>query len=321
MKLKRKKLFFLYWFLLTYIMAVLVFWYIELEKQSRRMTDYKLSELILDDPAFEEKFNAINAEKKRKNVQYIGEGSTFLALIILGAVLMYRAFRKQFAVQQQQENFMMAVTHELKTPIAIAKLNLETLQKHQLDEAKRQKLIQMTLQETNRLNTLASNILMSAQLESGKPSTREDINFSDLVKNIANDFVTRYPDRIWNIFITEDAELEGDSLLLQILVNNLIENAVKYSPAGSAIDCRLEEKNNTLVLTIADNGSGIPDAEKKKVFDKFYRIGSEQTRSAKGTGLGLYLCKKIADDHHATITIGDNQPKGAALIVEFEKKM
>ncbi len=284
------------------------------------MTNYKLSELILDDPAFEEKFNAINAEKQRKTVQYVGEGATFLALILVGAVLMYRAVRKQFVVQQQQENFMMAITHELKTPIAIAKLNLETLQKHQLDEAKREKLIQMTLQETNRLNTLASNILMSAQLESGKSSTREDINFSDLVNNIANDFVTRYPDRTWNIDITEDVELEGDPLLLQILVNNLLENAVKYSPPRSAIVCKLEEYEEGYILTISDNGPGIPDTEKKKVFGKFYRIGSEQTRSAKGTGLGLYLCRKIADDHHASITIEDNDPKGASVIVEFEKK-
>lgn len=320
MKLKGRKLFLLYWFLLLYIVAVLVFWFIELERQSRRMTNYKLSELILDDPAFEEKFNAINAEKQRKTVQYVGEGSTFLALILVGAVLMYRAVRKQFVVQQQQENFMMAITHELKTPIAIAKLNLETLQKHQLDEAKREKLIQMTLQETNRLNTLASNILMSAQLESGKPSTREDINFSDLVKNIANDFVTRYPDRTWNIDVAEDVELEGDPLLLQILVNNLLENAVKYSPPRSAIVCKLEEYEGGDMLTISDNGPGIPDIEKKKVFGKFYRIGSEQTRSAKGTGLGLYLCRKIADDHHASITIEDNDPKGTSVIVEFEKK-
>ncbi len=321
MKLKGKKLFLLYWILLLYIIAALVFWYLELEKQNRQMTEYKLSELVLDDPFFNEKFNKINEEKERKSGQFIGEGVTFLALIILGAVFMYRAVKRQFILKKQQENFMMAITHELKTPIAIAKLNLETLQKHQLDERKRQKLLQMTLQETNRLNSLASNILISAQLEAGKSFTNEEINFSDLVKSSVNDFINRFPDRSWDVSIADDVEIEGDLLLLQMLVNNLIENAVKYSPPGSAIGCNLEKGDRAYVLKITDQGSGIAVDEKKKVFAKFYRIGSEQTRSAKGTGLGLYLCKKIAADHNASITIEDNKPTGSILIVEFENRI
>ncbi len=94
---------------------------------------------------------------------------------------------------------------------------------------RRQKLLQMTLQETNRLNSLASNILISAQLESGKSFTREEINFSDLVQNCMNDFTTRFPDRMWSASIVDDAGNGRRPLLLQILVNNLIENAVKYS--------------------------------------------------------------------------------------------
>jgi K+-sensing histidine kinase KdpD len=299
-------------------MAALVFWFMELEKQNRRMTNYKLSELVLDDPSFNEKFNRIVSEKDRKTAQYVGEGATFLILIIIGAIVMYRAVRRRFEVQKQQENFMMAVTHELKTPIAVMKLNLETLQKHQLDEAKRQKILQMTLQETNRLNSLASNILVSAQLETGRSFTREELDFSDLVKGCVHDFKTRFPDRQWNVSIKEEAELEGDALLLQILVNNLIENAIKYSAPGSVIGCSLMREEGSIILKITDEGPGIPASEKKKVFDKFYRIGSEQTRSAKGTGLGLYLCKKIADDHDAEIMIEDNTPKGSIFIVEFE---
>lgn len=319
MKLKNKRLFILYWFLLAYIIAALIFWFTELEKQNNRMSNYKLSELILDDPSFDKKYNEIISDKQRKTAQYIGEGSTFLALIIIGAIFMYRAVRRQFVLQKQQENFMMAITHELKTPIAIAKLNLETLQKHQLDESKRQKLIGMTLQETNRLNSLASNILISAQLEAGKAFTKEELDLSDLVKSCVQDFVSRFPDRNWQIVIKEDAGIEGDALLLQILVNNLIENALKYSSAKTAISCTLEEDLKHIILRVGDQGSGIPDHEKQKVFHKFYRIGSEQTRVAKGTGLGLYLCKKIADDHKAVISIEDNKPQGTILVVKFKK--
>lgn len=308
-----------YWVLLVYILAALIWWFIALENQNRQMTNYKLSELVNSDPAFKKKYSTIVNEKQRKTTQFVSEGITFLALIILGAIFMYRAVRRQFSVQRQQENLMMAITHELKTPIAVAKLNLETLQKHQLDETKRQKLIQMTLQETNRLNSLASNILVSAQLESGREFLKEDLNFSDLVKSSAEDFRNRFHERKWKILIEEEIELNGDALLLQILVNNLLENAVKYSPPGSLISCTLAPENETVVLRISDEGQGIPVNERNKVFRKFYRIGSEQTRSTKGTGLGLYLCRKIADDHHAIIRIEDNRPRGSVFIVRFHK--
>jgi two-component system sensor histidine kinase CiaH len=318
----KKRLFIItivYWLFLSYIIVALVFWFIALENQNRQMTNYKVDELDKKEEGYQIKYDNFIAEKKRKTTQYVSEGVTFLALVVLGAVFMYRLVRRQFNVQIQQENFMMAVTHELKTPIAVAKLNLETLQKHQLDEPKRQRLIEMTLQETNRLNSLATNILVSAQLESGRPFTQEELNFSDLVKNSTNDFINRFPERQWNVTINEEEELTGDALLLQILVNNLLENAVKYSPSKSIITCRLEEDNGQIILSVADEGDGIPEDEKRKVFQKFYRIGSEQTRSAKGTGLGLYLCKKIADDHDAMISIENNSPKGSVFIVRFYK--
>jgi K+-sensing histidine kinase KdpD len=308
-----------YWLLLLYILAALIWWFIALENQNAQMTSYKVSELVRSDSAYTKKYDTLMNEKQRKTTQYVSEGITFLALIILGAIFMYRAVRRQFTLQRQQENFMMAITHELKTPIAVAKLNLETLQKHQLDDSKRQKLINMTLQETNRLNTLASNILVSAQLESGRPAEKEELGFSDLVRKSAEDFKQRYPERKWHIEIAEEVELKGDSLLLQILVNNLIENAVKYSPASGAVWCTLEEDDHTITLRIKDEGPGIPSNERQKVFQKFYRIGSEQTRSSKGTGLGLYICKKIADDHEAAIRIQDNDPHGAIFIVRFPK--
>lgn len=309
-----------YWLLLAYIIVALVWWFIALETQNRQMNNYKLSELVPSDPQFQKKRSVILADMRSKTTAYVSEGVTFLALIILGAVFMYRAVRRQFALQRQQENLMMAITHELKTPIAVAKLNLETMQKHNLDEQMKQKLIEMTLQETNRLNALANNILVSAQLEAGKRSDKEELNFSDLAKSCVNDFKRRFAERSWECDITEEAELEGDPLLLQILVNNLLENAVKYSPPRSPIYCTLLEDESHITLSVADEGPGIPVEERKKIFQKFYRIGNEETRSSKGTGLGLYLCKKIADQHGATIRIEPNAPRGSKFIVRFLKE-
>jgi K+-sensing histidine kinase KdpD len=307
-----------YWFLLLYIIAALVWWFIALQRQSHQMSMDKLSELQAGDPAYLSKSSAIISDERRKHAQYIGEGSIFLLVILVGAVFVYRAVRRQLKMAQQQQNFMMAITHELKTPIAVAKLNLETLQKHRLDESKQQKLIQATIQETNRLNTLTNNILISSQLEGGGYHfNKEELNFSSLAARCFSDYANRFPTRRWEQSVDEDADLNGDALLLQILVNNLLDNAVKYTTDAALIRLSVHRTGTGVTLTCTDEGPGIPEAEKKKVFGRFYRIGNEQVRKTKGTGLGLYLCKKIAEDHKATISISDNRPTGTIFTVQF----
>ena len=307
-----------YWFLLLYIIAALIWWFIALQQQNKQMTSYKLQELKLDDPQYFFKTEHINLEAQKKTAQYIGEGSTFLILILIGAIFVYRAVRRQLKLQQQQQNFMMAVTHELKTPIAITKLNLETLQKYKLDEEKRQKMINSALQETDRLNNLANNILISSQLEGGGYHlAKEDIDFSALTMQRAKDYQTRFAERKWQINIEPELTVHGDTVLLQMLINNLLENAMKYSPKESLITIELKKENKSTSLLIKDFGAGIADSEKKKIFQKFYRVGNESTRTAQGTGLGLYLCKKIAEDHHGQITVSDNSPSGSIFTVKF----
>lgn len=307
-----------YWFLLLYIIAALVWWFIALQRQIHQMAVYKIMELKADDPAYLQKIDAVTAEEQLKNTQFIGEGSIFLLVILIGAVFVYRVVRRQLKMTSQQQNFMMAITHELKTPIAVAKLNLETLQKHKLDESKQQKLIHATLQEANRLNTLTNNILVSSQLEAGGYKLlKEELDFSLLTANCVQAYQARFPERKLQHQIDEDIDIDGDALLLQILVNNLLDNAVKYSPKESVIIITLQKNDKGVFLQIKDEGAGIADDEKKKVFERFYRIGSEQVRKTTGTGLGLYLCKKIAVDHKADISVTNNQPAGSIFTVHF----
>jgi len=312
----------IYWLLLFYIVAALVWWFISLEKQNRQMEDFKIIQLnaAVDPSHNSEIYNGslfkIEQEYKRNLVKFVSEGSTFLLLILIGAAFVYRSVRRQFLLQQQQQNFMMAVTHELKTPISVARLNLETLQKYQLDIEKQKKLIRMTLEETERLNTLTNNILISSQLEGGGYSiSKEELDLSDLLKDCIRNFMQRYPERKFIEAIEPDMDVKGDPLLLQLLINNLLENAIKYSPKEKTITCILNERNGKIELHVIDEGAGIPDNEKKNIFKKFYRIGDEATRQTQGTGLGLYLCKKIAEDHNADIEVTDHLPGGSNFVV------
>ena len=163
----------IYWLLLFYIVAALIWWFISLEKQNRQMADLKIKQLTNGtNPAtnrelYNTSVDIIEREHQRNLVKFISEGSTFLVLILIGAGFVYRSVRRQFRLQQQQQNFMMAVTHELKTPIAVTKLNLETLQKRKLEDSQQQRLIQNTIQEANRLNSLCNNLLLASQIEAG----------------------------------------------------------------------------------------------------------------------------------------------------------
>lgn len=308
----------MYWFLLIYITSALGFWYYSLEKLNHQMTDYRLNELKLDDPDYLRKVDQVNDERNRKSNQYMWEGLTFVVFIAIGAVFVYKAVRKQINFQTQQQNFMMAITHELKTPIAIAKLNLETLLKRELPEAQKNKLLDNSLNEINRLNTLTNNILVSAQLEADRYKTvRDKIDFSNLVDICVGGFEKRFQDRNWKVNIQSGLEVLGDPLLLEILLNNLLENAVKYSPKESTITCNLSKQEEQVVVEIIDEGLGIPQDEKKKVFTKFYRVGNEKTRATKGTGLGLFLCYKIAKDHKGNIRIKDNSPVGTNFTISL----
>lgn len=311
-----------YWVLLIYIIAALVWWFFSLYTQNEAMYELRLHQLhttiTAASPDFKNELAKIEDQRRRNITKYIGEGGTFLLLILVGAVYIYRSVRRQFRSQLQQQNFVMAITHELKTPISVSRLNLETLQRHKLDDEKKEKLVGMTLQETLRLENLINNILISSQLEGHSYRiSKEELNFSDLVNAVSTQFAARYGDRKINLEVQEDIEMNGDPLLLKLLVSNLLENANKYSPRNKLISIRLREEDQIIQFSVKDEGCGIKDDEKKNVFKKFYRIGNEQTRTTKGTGLGLYLCKKIALDHDGTITIEDNQPRGSNFTVKF----
>lgn len=305
--------------MLAYIIAALIWWYIALTRQNEKMVELRLSHLVYNGKNNEAEKQKIYDDQKRKRAQYIGEGSIFFLLISAGAIFVYRSLISQFRIIEQQQNFMIAITHELKTPIAVTKLNLETLQKRKLDELQQQRLLGNTLQEANRMNALCNNMLLSSQIEAGGYQTaNEEIDFSSIVKDCVEDFKTRYPQRIILDNIANDVFVNGDSLLLQMAINNLIDNALKYSGKEGKVTVKLT-RSNRIELQVSDDGPGITDDEKGNVFRKFYRLGNEATRRSKGTGLGLYVTSKIVAAQDGQIFIIDNKPKGCIFVFKLKE--
>jgi signal transduction histidine kinase len=314
---------YIYWFLLLYLLAALAWWYIELVQQNELMYSMQKNQILQSQIATPNiSLNSIEDERLRNSKQYVGEGLTFLIITILGAVFVYGVVRRQLHLHLQQRNFMLAVTHELKTPIAVTKLSLETLKRHNLEELKKEEILNNAINETDRLNSLCNNILLSAQLDSGGyKMSKHDFDFTAMASAAVNEFKKRYPKRSFEFDIPPEIFYYGEEFLIRLVINNLLENAVKYTPADKPIVVSIEQndKQKSLVLKVADLGQGIPENEKLKVFEKFYRIGDEMKRLTKGTGLGLFLSKKIIEDHHGHMKVENNMPTGSVFIVRLPK--
>jgi two-component system phosphate regulon sensor histidine kinase PhoR len=262
---------------------------------------------------FEKKIN-------QRRWMVIGEGGVFIALLMWGSLLMIRAYRQETKLARQQKNFLLSITHEFKSPLAAIKLYMQTLLRHDLDKTKQQSFINSAINDADRLNTLVENALLANLIDhKGYLFSKEDLNFSAFMRLMTQKFQQMPDHETLSVHVEDNVHLFADKNAMNILVNNLLENAWKYSETNKNIAVRLFRENSTVVLEVADQGVGIPAKEKAKIFQKFYRIGNEETRRTKGTGLGLFICKYIVDKHAGKILLKDNQPNGTVVRVEFSK--
>lgn len=249
----------------------------------------------------------------------LGEGSVFLVLLLLGAYFFHKILKKEHAMHMQQRNFLLSVTHELKSPLASIKLYLQTILKRDLEKEKRDQFIKSSIDDIGRLDDLVENMLLASRIENGSYTfPKEMFSFSDLLDNMSDRLEINVQSKrkiIRNI--DEHIDYYGDRFSLGSLVNNLLENAVKYSQDDSSISISLKKLNDKIYLKICDEGVGISESDRNKIFQKFYRIGNEMTRKTKGTGLGLFIVKQVTDNHNALINISNNTPKGTCFEIVF----
>ncbi len=311
--------------LVVYIIAFTAWWiYLQL-KTSRESFEDKRALLELKHSLNtsgtypEESIAVLRNKYHRQFAMIIGEGSVFIGLLLWGIWLTRRSLTRELALSRQQRNFLLSITHELKSPLAAIKLTIQTLQKRELQAEKREQLLDNALQDTDRLQELVENILMAAKIENHSYTyQREAFNLSELVGNIAHKWKDMEGDsRIFKIEVEENVMIKGDYLSLSSVVHNLVENAVKYTLEGEEIRVSLSADEQQATLEIADTGQGIPLSERAAIFRKFYRVGNEDTRQSKGTGLGLYIVQQVVLEHQGTIVVTDNEPKGVCIRIRL----
>ncbi len=253
----------------------------------------------------------------KARVAYMVLGLIFFALLVAGVVLNTVFLVREVKRNERQDSFLNAVTHELKTPIASIRLYLETLERRELDEVQRRKFYSIMRADSDRLLATVEQVLKAGQLgQRARQQNRAVIDLAPLVAECVAVTLERHhlpPDAIVLEPVSGQVKLRVNAIAedLKTAILNLLDNAVKYSPAQVRIRATLAIKDySNVALAITDQGIGIPEDELKRVFKRFYRIPGRYAVKIKGTGLGLFLVRTIARQHGGTINAtspGSNQ--------------
>jgi K+-sensing histidine kinase KdpD len=248
----------------------------------------------------------------------IGEGSVFFLILLLGLWKVRSSIKKDIAFSQRQSNFLLSVTHELKTPLASNKLYLQTLLKRtNLPEEKKVELIKNAITENNRLEGMIENILTATRIENHKLEiTKENLDLSAFLSNTVKSWAEQRVEVKTNI--QEEVFVLTDQFIIQTALLNLLDNAYKYGGENPEIEVYLTQEEDTILFGVKDHGVGVSEKFRTSIFEKFTRIGNEETRKEKGTGLGLYIVAEILQLIDATIECLPNDPKGTDFKITLD---
>ena len=299
MGLKNNKTLIIFYFLIAYVILQFIWW------------GYHISSLT-------EQLNNSEDYIARRLTMIAGEGTVFIIIIFFGAFYVIRSYYSEINLAKKEKNFALSVTHELKTPIASSKLFAETLlQRKDLSKSQVTTSLEKIVYEQNRLNELVEKILLVSTIDEMKNDMNlKPVSFNAIINQVIGEDENSH---IIKNNVAEDVIFSGDDFYLISLFQNLLDNAQKYSPDGSEINIYSESSPSKIIICISDQGVGIPDEEKSKIFDRFYRIEDEETRSSKGTGLGLFLVNQIVKMHGGKIVCKNNKPKGSIFELHFKK--
>ena len=216
-----------------------------------------------------------------------------------------------------RRDFVANASHELKTPVAAVRALAETLLTALPDDPEAgRRFAERIARETERLDALAGDLLDLSRVERGTLDV-EPVDLVGLVKEV----VGGYADRAEERRIRLDAELQpavamrGDRAQLGLLLSNLIDNALRYTPAKGTVRVRLDAAEGRAVLQVADNGEGIPASELPRIFERFYRVDKARTRQTGGTGLGLAIVRHVAEAHGGAVRVGSELGRGSTFTV------
>jgi len=264
----------------------------------------------------------VEGDLRRKNGGTVSVGIIYAPLFgqdrrLVNVIANVRDITRFREADEIKSTFVSVISHELKTPVALIQGYAETLLRKDArwDPQTRQESLEVILEESDRLHHLIDNLLDASRLEAGKlPLEREPTALDALAERVAERFRTQ-TDRhnIEVAFPEEFPPIEGDPTRLEQVINNLLSNAIKYSPEGGRIEIAGRSTGDEVIVTVTDQGVGIPFEEQPHIFESFFRGSREYQQQTAGAGLGLYLAKAIVEAHGGRIWVDSDPGEGAAF--------
>lgn len=254
----------------------------------------------------------------KQKLMIISEGLFFGIALIIGIYLLYRSYKKEVELTRRQNNFLLSVTHELKTPLSVIKLINQTVSKHKLTNEKRTELLNDGEKEIVRLEGMVNNLLTSTKLDHSYIVNKEKINIDSYLEELVEKMKIRWPNNI-RLELKSEAKALLDKELFETAILNLIDNTFQHNKDQVSVIVKSYTHESNIHIEIIDDGVGIEKREQIKIFDKFYKIGNEETRRTKGSGLGLYLTKEIMTMHKGEIKYKSNPPNGSIFSLVLNK--
>ena len=255
-------------------------------------------------------------------------GIIFFALIIAGMVVNTVFLVRELRRSEQHDSFINAVTHELKTPIASIRLHLETLQRREMAEPRKQEFYKLMLSDADRLTETVEQVLRAGRAGDKKAGReRAEVDFAQIVRECMDAIRTRHhlPAEAMRLQAGNEngngLKVRGSAEDLRTAVSNVLDNAVKYSGDHVDVNVRLESPNEKrIILRVQDHGVGIAEEDLKRIFRRFHRVGNRSLSHIKGTGLGLFIVKSIAKKHGGdAFAESDGEGQGTTVVIELPR--
>ncbi|MFN8574167.1 MAG: HAMP domain-containing sensor histidine kinase [Gemmatimonadaceae bacterium] len=261
----------------------------------------------------EERFHRLN--------RYAWEGAFFLAVLLASMAVVYRAVREEADLHRKQEDFLAAVSHELKSPLASLRLSVDTLAMRDPPAARRAELVERLQADLGRLQRMIANVLDTSRLSSGElRGARERQVLADEVDAVVDEMREQALEGASRLHtdVPADLVIVADPDGLRTVLRNLAHNAIKATSGGGEVRMRAERRDGHVRLQVIDDGTGFPPHEADRLFEKFYRVESDNRARTDGTGLGLFLVKRCVELDGGTLAAESAGPgKGACFTVTW----
>ncbi len=259
-------------------------------------------------------------ERRSHSRQYVWESIFFLLVLLSCIGVLWRGLREEARLRRRHENFLASVSHELRSPLSSLRLQTETLQRRNLSEERRSDVLARSVADLHRLEGLVDNVLEAAKIddESGRRLLRwqpEEIDVSDVVRRQLHSLHPPPPGGVRD-GLAQGTRAFVDRRALEIMLRNLLVNACRATADGGEIEVSGEVTDGQLRLSVRDTGCGFEAEEAGRLFDKFYRPGNTLDSGARGSGLGLYIVRQLAELGGGTAT-GRSGGRGLGAVFEI----